>query len=85
MEIEELLHALLQRFGVTTYEPVEDQEMTDEDWAARMGGCEGYCPTFNAYSYVVFPEDVQNILQEIAAFLHESTEIEFEYYGDEEE
>jgi len=85
----EASHLLLQKFGITDYEPIEDDSDIDvEDWAARWGGVEGYSSAFGRFVYVSFTQEVQELLMDMASILHENMEddysIEFTFEEDEE-
>jgi hypothetical protein len=82
-EIVELVAELLERFGVMDGSPIDPDEMTAQDLADRMGGCEGYTMDFHAETYILFPDDVQELLLMLASAIY-SDEDEDEYYGEEE-
>lgn len=89
-KLVELSAMLLGRFGITDLEPVEDEEeITEDEWAARWAGVEGYCSSFNKFVYISMPQDVQDILAQMAHIVHENTEdrysVEFTFDDEEEE
>lgn len=83
----ELTDRLLERSGITIYEPMDEDEMDEGEWAARTGGIEAWSVQFSALTYVLYPEDVQEMLREMAGIVHEyrTDEVSIEFTLDEDE
>lgn len=85
----ELTDLLLERVGVTEYSEMDEDEMDEAQWAARTGGVEGWSVQFAALTYVLFPQDMQELLMEMAQIVHEYKEegfsVEFTLDDEEEE
>lgn len=82
----ELTDLLLERTGFTAYDKIEEDEMDEGEWAARTGGVEAWSVQFAALTYVLFPEDMQEMLREMACIVHEYKQDEYnvEFTLDEE-
>jgi len=85
-ELAALVEELLDRFGVINTVPMDPEEMTTEDMADRLAGVEGYSMDFNAITYIMMPEDVQEIFLLMASNLYaDSNDDEDDVTLDEEE
>jgi hypothetical protein len=82
----ELTDLLLERAGFTAYDKIDEDEMDEGEWAARTGGIEAWSVQFSALTYVLFPEDMQEMLREMACIVHEyrQDELGVEFTLDEE-
>jgi len=78
-ELAELVAELLERFGVINLEPIDPDDLTEDDLSDRMGGCEGFSLDFNKTTYIMFPSDVQDQLLSLASAIYSDD------YSDEEE
>jgi hypothetical protein len=83
-ELASLVAELLERFGVMELSPIDPDEMDASEYVDRMGGCEGYSMDFSANTYILFPDDVQDLLLLLASAIY-SDEYEEDAYFDEEE
>lgn len=85
----ELTDLLLERVGITQYSQMEEDDMDEAEWAARTGGVEGWSVQFASLTYILFPQDMQELLMEMAHIVHEYKEdgftVEFSLDDDEEE
>jgi hypothetical protein len=83
----QLTDLLLERSGITAYEEMDADEMDEGEWAARTGGIEAWSVQFSALTYVLYPEDMQEILREMAQIVHEyrTDELGVEFTLDEDE
>lgn len=69
-ELIELVAELLERFGVIELAPMDPDEMDASDLVDRMGGCEGFSLDFSQTTYVMFPDDVQDLLLDLASAIY---------------
>ena len=83
-ELLDLVAELLERFGVTANYPLDDENATAQEMADSLGGIEGYSSDFGAMTYILFPEDVQELLLLLASAVY-SDDYEDEYSDEEEE
>lgn len=84
-ELASLVAELLERFGVLNLAPIDPDETDANEYIDRMGGCEGYSMDFNANTYILFPEDVQDLLLLLASAIYSDEDNEDDNYLDEEE
>lgn len=84
-----LTDLLLERVGIVDYSPMDEDEMDEGEWAARTGGIEGWSVQFASLVYVLFPQDMQELLMEMAHIVHEYRDdgcvVEFTLDDEEEE
>ena len=81
-ELMDLVAELLERFGVTELSPIDPDELEASEYVDRMGGCEGYSMDFSATTYILFPDDVQDLLLLLASAIYSDDDV---YLSDEEE
>lgn len=85
-ELLDLVAELLERFGITANYPLDDDNVTAQEMADSLGGIEGYSYDFKAMTYVLFPEDVQELLLLLASAVYaDDLEVDDEYSDEEEE
>ena len=81
----DLVAELLERFGVMANHPLDDEYATAQEMADRLGGIEGYSLDFGATTYVLLPDDVQELLLLLASAVYsDDLELEDEYADTEE-
>lgn len=84
-ELLDLVAELLERFGVTANYPLDDADATAQQMADSLGGIEGYSSDFGAMTYVLLPDDVQELLLLLASAVYaDDLELEDELDGEEE-
>lgn len=76
-ELLDLVAELLERFGVMANHPLDDEEATAQEMADSLGGIEGYSLDFGAMTYVLMPDDVQELLLLLASAVY-SDDLELE-------
>ena len=76
-ELIELVAELLERFGVVELSPMDPEEMDEDDMVDRMGGCEGFSLDFSQVTYIMFPDDVQDLLLDLAAAIYSDEDDEY--------
>lgn len=69
-ELIYLVAELLERFGVVELAPMDPEDMDADDMVDRMGGCEGFSLDFSKTTYVLFPDDVQDLLLDLASAIY---------------
>lgn len=84
-ELMSLVSELLERFGVIELSPIDPDEMDASEYVDRMGGCEGYSMDFGATTYVLFPDDVQDLLLLLASAIYSDEDEYYDELADEEE
>ena len=84
-ELRELVAELLERFGVVETSPMDPEDMTMEDYADRLGGIEGYSNDFGHMTYVLLPDDVQDLLLELASAIYSDEDDDEEYLEEDED
>lgn len=83
-ELAALVEEMLERFGVNELSPMDPEEMTTEDLTDRLAGIEGYSMDFNAVTYIMMPEDVQELFLLMASNLYADSDEEYELSDEEE-
>lgn len=83
-ELVELVAELLERFGVVELAPMDPEEMDADDMADRLAGIEGYSMSFGQETYVLLPDDVQDLFLELASAIY-SDELADDDFLDEDE
>jgi len=66
--LEELVFELLERFGVLADTSDDAEELSTDS----IAGLEAYVMELEKPAYVIFPEDVQMLLQEITSVLYDN-------------
>lgn len=84
-ELIELVAELLERFGVVELAPMDPEEMSEDDMVDRIGGCEGFSLDFSQVTYIMFPDDVQDLLLDLASAIYSDDELDDMDDLDEEE
>lgn len=83
-ELASLIADLLNRFEVYPNGPLDPEEIDKDNLADTLGGCEGYSMAFNQTVYVVFPDDVQDLLLSLASAIYSDEEDEDDLLWEEE-
>jgi hypothetical protein len=84
-ELIDLVAELLERFGVVELVPMDPDEMDAEDMADRLAGIEGYSLAFGQETYILLPDDVQDLFLDLASAIYSDEDEEDDEYLDEEE
>lgn len=85
-QLSGLVTDLLERLGVVNLSPLDPEEASTQDVVDRMGGIEGYSMDFNATTYILLPDDVQEILLLMASTIYaDSDDDDDDYFLDNEE
>ncbi len=84
-ELMELVAELLERFGVVDTSPMDPEEMTMEDYADRLAGIEGYSNDFGHMTYVLLPDDVQELFLELASAVYSDEDEGYETFGQDDD
>jgi hypothetical protein len=80
-QLEELVLEMLERFGVLSDGTPLDDDATPQDVADSLAGIEGYSLQFNQHTYVILPEDVQELFLLMASAIYADNA----YDGEEDE
>lgn len=75
-QLEELVLEMLERFGVLSDGTPLDDEATPMDVADSLAGIEGYSLEHSAHTYVILPEDVQELFLLMASTIYADTQYE---------
>jgi hypothetical protein len=80
-QLSGLVVDLLERLGVMDTSPIDPDEATAKDIIDRMGGVEGYSMDFHATTYILLPDDVQEILLLMASTIYSDTSYDNDDYS----